>query len=489
MFCRSCGAPLREGAKFCRNCGAPVPKEPLPENRNTETPEIQYTETPDPTPEIQYTETPDPTPEIQYTEMLDSTPEIQYTETPDPTPEIQYTETPEPTPEHPGARTPEPARESPRKQKKKFRGGQIAACLILLVLTVNCLTGTVWMTRKLADPSRTAQHFLEAVLAGNVDTAYGMLDFQGIEEDVQAILTAEVFAQMLPSQMELEEEPTGQVKELRSSEIRDMESAYPEDADHRHLALTWTSGEKETKWYITLVRQEEKQWFLFPVWKVAAVDLPAAELEIYVPEGAEATLDGQPLPDSWKQDGGEGGAWFRGEAWIGFYDLYVSMEGFEDYRDAVTAGDSVEVSFRQLRMQSQLDLLSRSSGYMEEILTAAAQGTASQTVAEAAENGADYDYSQDLADLQKLFNPGDGSGIQGIRVSGLEGTVTVYQGEEALCALVNLDSQLSFQIVTASMDPVLGGVTYHSEPVESEMPAEFLFHYQDGQWKLMEMSF
>ena len=114
-----------------------------------------------------------------------------------------------------------------QKEKRRFRGGQIVACLILLVLAAGCITGTVLVTRRLANPERAAQHFLDAVLAGDVDTAYGMLDFTDVDEETQAVLTEEVFAQLLPSQEELDQGLTGQVEAL-TQELSDCITGSPE---------------------------------------------------------------------------------------------------------------------------------------------------------------------------------------------------------------------------------------------------------------------
>ena len=465
MFCKNCGAPLNEGAKFCRNCGAPVQPQPAPDFRRLEEPDPRQRQ-------------------WEEEDRRQSAGQVGQRRN------AEYPETELPKEGKTGKK--KGKQKNYQKEKRRFRGGQIVACLILLVLAAGCITGTVLVTRRLANPERAAQHFLDAVLAGDVDTAYGMLDFTDVDEETQAVLTEEVFAQLLPSQEELDQGLTGQVEALSRSQQRDLDSAYEEDADHRHLSLVWsaTGSQAETDWQVTLVRQEEKQWLIFPVWKVAAVDLPSEQLEIHVPSGAEATLNGQPLPESWNRGVDEsGGTRYQGQVWDAFYGLEASLTGFASYQDAVEAGDTVEISFQQLAEDGRLELLNRSGSYMEEVLTAASQGTTSETISEIAANGADYDYSQDLASLQAVFNPGDGSGIQGMVVSGLEGSVTVYQEGEGTWAQVNLNSQISFQLLSLTADPLTGAVTYSTQPVEEEMPATFTYQYQDGQWKLMEMYF
>ncbi len=477
MFCKNCGVPLNEGAKFCRNCGTPVTQpQPVPELRRSEEQE------PGQRPREEEIRHPRTEQEERRRRAGQDRPHRS----------AGYPETELPKGKKSGKKKDRPENDPPKKEKRRFRGGQIAACLILLVLAAGCITGTVLVTRRLANPERAAQHFLDAVLAGDVDTAYGMLDFTDVDAETQAILTEEVFAQLLPSQEELDQDLTGQVEALSRSQQRNLDSAYEEDTDHRHLSLVWSAAgsRSETDWQVTLVRQEEKQWLLFPVWKVAAVDLPTEELEIHVPAGAEATLNGQPLPESWNRGVDEnGGTRYQGQVWDAFYDLEASLTGFANYRDAVEAGDTVEISFQQLEEEERRELLSRSGGYMEEILTAASQGTSSETISEITANGADYDYSQDLASLQAVFNPGDGSGIQGMVVSGLEGSVTVYQEGEEIWAQVDLDSQASFQLLSPTTDPLTGAVTYTTQPVVEDMSAIFSYQYQDGQWKLMEMYF
>lgn len=448
MFCRKCGAPLAEGARFCKKCGTPVLTESEPDLSGRQTDRGIWPENGG-----------------NPNDPQDSGKKSRGDR------------------KDPGKKT--------KKERKGFSGKQIAACVILLLLTVACIVGTLVTVKRLADPERAARRYLEALLTGDVGAAYGMLDFSDVSGELLEFLTPEVFARTMPAQESIDAGLTGDVKWMKTSEIRNRMGGNAEDEDHRFYTLTWKEkGSREPgEVSVMLVRQEEKKWGIFPVWKVDAKALQFEPILLSAPQGVALTIDGHPLLEDWfYQTNGNGINEYQVRLWNTSYKLEASRPGFEPFSAVLSPEKKVEVQMNTLTEDCKKELLNRSAEYLRETLTAASAGTESQAVEEIDANGGE-NYRADLSQMQQMFNSGDGGGIQDMAISDLKGTVVLLNQGDSSYAEVKLSGKMAYRFISRYHNYYTGETTYPSQDCSEDLPASFQYRYQDDGWKLVDMSF
>ena len=379
----------------------------------------------------------------------------------------------------------------PENERKGFSGKQIAACVILLLFTVACMAGTSIAMKRLADPERVARRYLEALLTGDVGAAYGMLDFSDVSGELLEFLTPEVFARAMPAQESIDAGLTGDVEGMKTSEIRNRMGRNAEDEDHRFYTLTWKEkGSRDPgEVSVMLVRQEEKKWGIFPVWKVDAKALQFESIFLNAPQGVTLTIDGHPLLEEWLYQTKENGInEYQIRLWDTSYKLEASRPGFESFAAVASSEKKVEVQMDTLTEDCKKELLNRSAEYLRETLTAAAAGTESQAVEEIDANGGE-NYRTDLYQMQQTFNSGDGGGIQDMAISDLKGTVALFDQDSTPYAEVKLNGKMVYRFISRYHNYYTGETVYSSQDCSEDLPASFQYRYQDDGWKLVDMSF
>ncbi len=363
MFCPNCGAQNREDATFCEACGSRL-EEDFPMDGQPEG--------------------------IQPGEMPPSWM---------PPGSIQPGEMP------PGGGY---AGHAQRKPVSRF-----AVFLAAEVLALALLAYGVYTTAKtLSSAEKTAEAYFVHMANGEWEQAYQMLD---LEED--ALLSEEMFA--LANSQGRDPVKDYRVGQAEGTGLGGQESFLGENGAESEPDMTvpveyrLEDGDSRTQ-EILLSRGSGKQYFFFDDWKVGTQDLICKDYSIFVPEGADVSVDGIALTDDKgkaKQEGYSyaqktvGGAAGDGmeeyvvpRIFYGPHEIKVSMEDMEDIKRRVTvdgAGLPFYVDTMYLKQETMEMLTEKVGENMEKVYQAVIS-------------------KKDFQEIRQLFTsePGNLTGIQ-----------------------------------------------------------------------------
>ena len=115
-------------------------------------------------------------------------------------------------------------------------------------------------------------------------------------------------------------------------------------SENRNAATVWVEfmvpGRGESSMIgVSLVKDEEKRFFLFDTWKVVP-DFMVYDYSLEVPKGAKVTLGGVELDASYKVDEDDALSYYNIPAvFSGDYEILVSQEPMMEYREEVDTDD------------------------------------------------------------------------------------------------------------------------------------------------------
>lgn len=242
----------------------------------------------------------------------------------------------------------------PRKPVSKVRKLILAELLLLAVVCFSFYKLGMAST----SPQRVALEFVQNVNDKDWNAIYDRL---WIMED--KFTSREMMVKGLPS---------GDPVKAKNYSISDIEISENGKGTVVWVDFMVPGMSESTSIPVSLVKDEEKRFFLFDTWKVVP-DFMAYDYEVKVPKGSKVTLGGILLDDSYLVEKDDYISYYSIPAiFAGDYEILVSQEPLEDYVEQVnTAYGYFSLQDLYLSNETQKDLMERTGKIFEETYEAA----------------------------------------------------------------------------------------------------------------------
>lgn len=213
---------------------------------------------------------------------------------------------------------------APRKKMSRLQLAVIleAACLVLLIVVFFAVGNSR------SSAGSVAEKYFKAYVDQDWEEAYSMLEIpEGtfIQEDQYEQI------------MDASEQP-----EITNFQVQESVGDV-EDGITRTFTVNYSiNGQGQSSTTVTVVRQSRKSMLFFDTWKVSADGLIAQDYSIYVPQGAQAAVDGVQLTEEQLSGDSEGMDCYQISIFNGTHSIQVEAPWFETYEgqfDTLSQGE------------------------------------------------------------------------------------------------------------------------------------------------------
>ena len=199
---------------------------------------------------------------------------------------------------------------APRKKMSRLQLAVIleAACLVLLIVVFFAVGNSR------SSAGSVAEKYFKAYVDQDWEEAYSMLEIpEGtfIQEDQYEQI------------MDASEQP-----EITNFQVQESVGDV-EDGITRTFTVNYSiNGQGQSSTTVTVVRQSRKSMLFFDTWKVSADGLIAQDYSIYVPQGAQAVVDGVQLTEEQLSGDSEGMDCYQISIFNGTHSIQVEASWF-----------------------------------------------------------------------------------------------------------------------------------------------------------------
>lgn len=322
-------------------------------------------------------------------------------------------------------------------------------------------------------PEKVAEKFFVEVANQNFKEAYKVLDVE--ESD---FINEKTF-QNAKCNVELSEVKDYKVRKTRG------------DDDEKEVEILYkTKGSSSKRSYdISLNKQDDKNMLFFEDWQISPDAMLVEDFQVSVPNGAEVTVDGVKLGKDYlktKQFDEDYQIYEIPEIFAGEHQIVVNKEGMEEVRALVDTDIDYGYELYDYEMHMDEKLLEEAANValadFETIYTAAAQAKEYDAVADLFSVDADGEY--DYEDIVYGLTGSSYKTLNKISFSNVEAVSgESYLDTDKTCVAVEVEFDYN---VDYTEEDWFGEITNETYDDSSYIYMDFV--YEDGEWKLAEIS-
>lgn len=356
--------------------------------------------------------------------------------------------------------------------KKPMRKSSIAIIFEIIAL-IALVVAFYQIAKDSFSAKKTGEKFFVAMMNGEWDAAYGMMDLEENEfiNEEQFLAAVErspdAFGVSVENYVAREERKNDQETEVIVNFRR-------------------KGAESDDEGTITLKKQSQKNLLLFDSWKVSGQQF-AQKFSVAVPAGAEVVFDGIKLDRKYiRKPGGDQETYELPAVFSAYHEIAVSMEGRKEVKARVHASQK-EYSLQSLPYQEEelSGLIETAGQNMEAIYAAALDGKNFSEIKQFfttdsnALNQIQRDYSSLVDAVKARTTSSSTKNPYQYEFRGIQGTAygEAYQGQSS-AVTVYLEYQYTMSYVYRG-----------TEGADSSRKNSMSFHYvmEDGKWVLLNL--
>lgn len=203
--------------------------------------------------------------------------------------------------------------------------------IIVFVICAVILYGKV---KEYTSPEMTAKAYFTAVMAGNSENAYKMIDVEEnefINKDTFKKLTEQIGCKNIKNYM---------IKENKGDYFEADEEGE-EDSPSKEVIITYRLKEdtSDYNFVVKLDKSDTKKYFLFDDWKVNVGDYIQKDIVLEVAGSSKVQIDGKELNEKYKKKS-EDNFGFQiytiPKMFEGVYDIKITSDIYSDYSDRLS---------------------------------------------------------------------------------------------------------------------------------------------------------